>query len=90
MAEGQGDRLVVGYKEAIRKMCSEMAGVNDHNCDEATPMGLPAMAKALWNAGYRFDPEARKQWLIVELRSSLDGSLSEMFAELMMLMERDG
>ena len=83
-----GDKLVVGYRESVRDMCAAMSSVNEHSCHDQNAMGIPEMAKALWASGYRFDPDARIQWLLAELRSSLDGSLSEMFNELIRLIGR--
>lgn len=86
----EGDKLVVGYRDAMKHMSQVMSAVCEHRCDDQNGVSYATMAKALWNAGYRFDTEARKQWLIVELRSSLDGSLSEMFAELLKLTGEEG
>lgn len=83
------DKLVVGYRDAMKHMSQTMSAVCDHSCHEQNGVSYATMAKALWNAGYRFDTEARKQWLIVELRSCLDGALSEMFAELLKLVGED-
>lgn len=80
------DKLVVGHRDAIKHMAGIMSSLDEHRCDDQNGVSYATFAKAMWEAGYRFDTEARKQWLIVELRSSLDGTLSEMFGELLKLM----
>ena len=82
------DKMVVGRIEAIKHMAGLMAMVNDHACEEANGVPVATMAKALWEAGYRFDTEARTQWLIVEMRSRLRGDeeLGKMFEELLTLL----
>ena len=84
-----GDRLVAGYQEFVRTVAGGLATTDGHDCDQGERPDYKAMAQSLWASGYRFDPEARKQWLVVELRSSLDGSLSEMLNELLGLMGVD-
>jgi hypothetical protein len=85
------DKLVVGHIDAIRHMSGLMAQTNDHACDEANRVPVATMAQVLWEAGYRFDTEARTQWLIVEMRSRLRGDeeLGKMFLELLALLGAD-
>lgn len=89
MAES-GDRLVVGYSKFVKDVSALIGAEDDHSCHVEDKVPYSDMAKELWNAGYRFDPEARIQWLIVELRSILDGSPSEMFSELLSLLGVEG
>jgi len=79
------DKLVVGYNEFVSNVADGLEATDEHSCQEQDGVKYRDMAKTLWASGYRFDPAARRAWLIVELRSSLDGSLSEMFAELLQL-----
>jgi hypothetical protein len=80
------DRLVVGYQEFVKAVASGLEATDVHSCQEQDGVDYKAMAKTLWASGYRFDPQARIQWLTVELRSSLDGSLSEHLNELLTLL----
>lgn len=66
------DKLVTGYQGHTKKM-AEILGDGEFERDRA---------KALWNAGYRFDPEARIQWLVVHLRANMDTDLTDAFREL--------
>lgn len=79
------DKLVVGYNEFVRDVAAGLSATDEHSCQDQDGVDYKAMAQTLWASGYRFDPAARRAWLIVELRSSLDGSLGEMFAELLRL-----
>lgn len=85
------DRLVVGYQEFVRTVADGLSATDDHSCAEQDGVKYKDMAKSLWASGYRFDPEARIQWLTVEMRSRLAGNqeLTDMLAELLKLMGRD-
>lgn len=81
------DKLVVGYQEFVRQVADGLSATDGHSCAEQDGVQYKDMAKTLWASGYRFDPEARMQWLIVELRSNMPAELSGHFEELMTLME---
>jgi len=81
------DKLVVGYQEFVRTVAGGLATTDKHDCEGGERPDYKEMAKVLWASGYRFDPEARKQWLVVELRSRLAGNteLTDMLGELLTL-----
>lgn len=80
------DKLVVGYKEFVERVRATIEATDEHSCQEQDGVNTGAMAKALWNAGYRFDPAARRAWLIVELRSKITSpELQSALAELLEL-----
>jgi len=79
------DRLVVGYNEFVRAVAGGLATTDGHLCEKEERPDYKAMAKVLWASGYRFDPEARKQWLAVELRSTLPPEQLDLFNELLTL-----
>lgn len=83
-----GDKLVVGYREFVKNVSRalEEAG-SDHSCQDQNAMGYPEMAKALWACGYRFDPEARVQWLVTELRAILEPREAGRLNEVLGLLE---
>jgi len=83
------DRLVVGHQEFLRTVAGAIATKDEHSCEQQTRPDYKAMARELWNLGYRFDPAARRQWLIVELRAKMPAELQGMFAELLQLAEVD-
>jgi hypothetical protein len=65
-----GDKLVVGYQEFVRTVAFGLEATDTHGCQEQDGVDYEGMAKTLWASGYRFDPEARTAWLIVELRAN--------------------
>lgn len=65
------DKLVVGHQDFVRSVASSLEATDKHSCQEQDGVGYKAMARDLWALGYRFDPEARMKWLIVELRTRL-------------------
>lgn len=79
------DRLVVGRQRFVKDVAIRLHATDEHSCEQQTRPDYKAMARDLWALGYRFDPEARRQWLIVELRSKMPAELQEMFAELLRL-----
>lgn len=81
-----GDRLVVGYQEFMRTVSGGLAATDDHDCEQQTRPDYKAMAQSLWASGYRFDPEARKQWLVVELRAKMPAEMQPVLAELLSLL----
>lgn len=83
------DKLVMGYREFVRAVADGLSATDDHSCQEQDGVKYKEMAKVLWASGYRFDPEARVQWLVVEMRSRLAGNeeLTAMFGELLTLLE---
>jgi len=83
------DRLVVGYQEFLRTVAGGLATTDQHDCEAGERPDYKAMAQTLWASGYRFDPEARKQWLVVELRSKIAPELQGEFAELLGLFGYD-
>lgn len=83
------DKLVTGYQEFVRAVSGGLATLDEHSCQQEERPDYKAMAKSLWASGYRFDPAARRAWLIVELRSKIDGELAEHFRELLELAEID-
>lgn len=89
-ASGVSDKLVVGHQAFVKAVAGRLATKDEHSCQEQDGVDYKAMARDLWDAGYRFDSEARIQWLVVELRSRLAGTaVSEMFGELLELLEVD-
>ena len=82
-----GDRLVVGYQEFVRAVSAGLEATDEHSCQNQDGVDYKAMAQSLWASGYRFDSEARKQWLVVELRSRLAGNkeITDMLGELLQL-----
>jgi len=86
-----GDKLVVGHQEFVRTVAGGLAQADDHSCEQQTRPDYKAMAKVLWASGYRFDKEARVQWLAVELRGRLAGNeeIVGMVNELLTLLEVD-
>ncbi|QKY79486.1 hypothetical protein SEA_LIZZ_3 [Streptomyces phage Lizz] len=80
-----GDRLVVGYQEFVSAVSAGLSATDEHSCQEQDGVDYKAMAKVLWASGYRFDPAARRAWLIVELRSKMPAELQSHFAELLQL-----
>jgi hypothetical protein len=76
------DKLVVGYQEFVRTVAEGLSATDDHSCQNQDGVNYREMAQTLWASGYRFDPEARKQWLIVEMRAKgsaeMIGHLNEM------------
>jgi len=83
-----GDKLVVGYQEFRRTVAGALAASDGHSCEQQTRPDFKAMATQLWNMGYRFDPEARVQWLVVEMRGLLSGmDAGVYFEELLKLLE---
>jgi hypothetical protein len=84
-----GDKLVVGYQEFVSQVSAGLEATDEHSCQEQDGVKYRAMAKTLWASGYRFDPGARRAWLIVELRSKMPAELQEHFAELLRLAEID-
>lgn len=83
------DKLVVGHKAFMDDVRRLLEATDVHSCQEQDGTSYGAMAKELWARGYRFDPEARKQWLIVELRSCFkkEDYTSKLFSELLALLE---
>jgi hypothetical protein len=81
------DRLVVGYQEFIKAVAAGLATTDDHDCEQQTRPDYKAMAQTLWASGYRFDPEARRQWLTVELRAKMPAELQGYLAELLELLD---
>lgn len=80
------DRLVVGYQEFIRTVAGGLATTDDHSCEQGERPDYKAMAQSLWASGYRFDPDARKQWLVVELRSKTPSEMQSYLNELLRLL----
>lgn len=76
------DKLVVGYQEFVRTVAEGLSATDDHSCQNQDGVNYREMAQTLWASGYRFDSEARKQWLIVEMRAKgsaeMIGHLNEM------------
>lgn len=83
------DRLVVGYQEFLRTVAAGLDATDEHSCQEQDGVDYKAMAQTLWASGYRFDPEARKQWLVVELRAKIAPEFQAEFAELLGLFGYD-
>lgn len=83
------DKLVVGYNEFVSNVADGLEATDEHSCQEQDGVKYRAMAKTLWASGYRFDPGARRAWLIVHLRANLATDLQEAFAELLTLAELD-
>jgi len=83
------DKLVVGYNEFVSQVATGLEATDEHSCQDQDGVSYKAMAKTLWASGYRFDPEARRQWLVVELRSKMDPALNDYFEELLRLFEVD-
>ena len=80
------DKLVVGYQEFVRTVSDGLSQTDDHSCQEQDGVDYKAMAQSLWASGYRFDPEARKQWLVVELRAKMSAEMQPVLAELLTLL----
>lgn len=76
------DKLVVGYQEFVKAVASGLATTDEHSCVDETRPDYKAMAKTLWASGYRFDPAARRAWLIVHMRANLPADLQDAFREL--------
>lgn len=86
---GMADKLVVGYNEFVSNVADGLSATDDHSCQEQDGVKYRDMAKTLWASGYRFDPAARRAWLIVHLRANMPADLQESFAELLTLAELD-
>lgn len=84
-----GDRLVVGYQEFVKAVAVGLEATDEHSCQEQDGVDYKAMAQTLWASGYRFDPEARKQWLVVELRSKTPSDMQSYLNELLSLLGVD-
>lgn len=83
------DKLVTGHQEFVRTVSAGLEATDQHSCQEQDGVDYKAMAKVLWASGYRFDPEARKQWLVIELRSKMPAEMQGHFAELLTLLGVD-
>lgn len=83
------DRLVVGYQEFVSTVSGGLSATDEHSCQDQDGVDYKAMAQSLWASGYRFDPEARIQWLVVEMRAKLSESQVGHLNELLRLMGRD-
>lgn len=83
------DKLVVGYQEFVSTVSGGLSATDEHSCQDQDGVDYKAMAQSLWASGYRFDPEARIQWLVVEMRAKLDESQVGYLNELLRLMGRD-
>ncbi len=83
------DKLVTGYQEFVRTVSAGLEATDQHSCQEQDGVDYKAMAKVLWASGYRFDPEARKQWLVIELRSKMPAEMQGQLAELLTLLGVD-
>jgi len=81
------DKLVVGYQEFMRTVAEGLEATDQHSCQEQDGVDYKAMAQTLWASGYRFDPEARRQWLTVELRAKMPAELQAYLAELLELLD---
>jgi len=81
------DKLVVGYQEFMRTVAEGLEATDQHSCHEQDGVDYKAMAQTLWASGYRFDPEARRQWLTVELRAKMPAELQAYLAELLELLD---
>lgn len=76
------DKLVVGHNEFVSAVAGGLAATDEHSCQEQDGVDYKAMAKTLWASGYRFDPAARRAWLIVHMRANLPADLQDPFREL--------
>lgn len=83
------DKLVVGYQEFVRTVAGGLEATDEHSCQEQDGVDYKAMAQSLWASGYRFDPEARKQWLVVHMRANLPADLQDSFREMLSLFGYD-
>lgn len=83
------DKLVTGYQEFVSAVAGGLAATDEHSCQEQDGVDYKAMAKTLWASGYRFDPEARKQWLVVHMRANLPADLQDSFREMLSLFGYD-
>lgn len=81
------DKMVVGYQEFVRNVSEGLSATDEHSCQEQDGVDYKAMARTLWASGYRFDPEARRQWLTIELRSRCGPDVQPLLAELLSLLE---
>ena len=81
------DKLVVGYQEFVRTVAGGLATTDKHDCEAGERPDYKAMAQTLWASGYRFDPDARRQWLVVELRAKMPDELQGYLAELLELLD---
>ena len=80
------DKLVVGYQEFVRTVAEGLSATDDHSCQNQDGVNYREMAQTLWASGYRFDPEARKQWLIVEMRAKGSAEMIVHLNEMLKLM----
>lgn len=76
-----------GRQEFSRKVAGLLSANDDHSCVDQTRPDYKGMARELWAMGYRFDPEARKQWLVSHLKANMPADLQDAFAELLELGE---
>ncbi|QKY78542.1 hypothetical protein SEA_DRYAD_4 [Streptomyces phage Dryad] len=83
----ESDKLVVGYQEFVRAVAGGLEATDEHSCQDQDGVDYKAMAQTLWASGYRFDPDARRQWLTVELRAKMPTELQAYLTELLELLD---